>query len=170
MPSNFSKIRSHWLEDPRQIDLLLNSLLSQSGFYGIKTSREVISEPREKVPIPKNPTQKAPHCHKRPQTRPKLHCPLCEKNGEPASVFSSHVLKDSSGIVVCPILRKLACPICKYPGGDYAHTERFCPLNPDPRAAFNKPRVRELKEKINSFGKRYEKRTWAARRPSICSS
>ncbi|XP_041370622.1 nanos homolog 2-like [Gigantopelta aegis] len=55
-------------------------------------------------------------------------CVFCKNNGEQASVFSSHILKDDEGRVSCPILRKYTCPLCGT-SGDTAHTIKYCPLN-----------------------------------------
>ena len=108
--------------------------------------------PSRNIPIPVNPTQRVKQAN-RPVFRPKIECGLCKKNGEPKEVYSTHILKDRADVVVCPILRRLPCPICLYPGGDRSHTRRFCPLNPDPEARKNKPIVRVMKEKMNSTGK-----------------
>ena len=113
---------------------------------------------RLKWPVSSTPTQRVPHRLKERKPKPKLHCSLCEKNGEPPFIYTSHILKDPRGIVVCPILRKLACPICGYPGGDHSHTERYCPKNQNPAVPHRKALVRELKELPNSMGKRKVKR------------
>ncbi|XP_064596084.1 uncharacterized protein LOC135462767 [Liolophura sinensis] len=55
-------------------------------------------------------------------------CVFCKNNGETLSVYGSHLLKDSSGRVTCPVLRRYTCPICGT-SGDTAHTVRYCPLN-----------------------------------------
>lgn len=55
-------------------------------------------------------------------------CVFCKNNGETLSVYSSHVLKDINGKVICPILRKYACPFCGT-SGDNAHTIKYCPMN-----------------------------------------
>lgn len=54
------------------------------------------------------------------------YCVLCKKNGEQRDFYVSHVLKDSRGKVVCPILRKYVCPTCSATG-DNAHTITHCP-------------------------------------------
>ena len=58
---------------------------------------------------------------------PKLTCGFCETNGEPASVFRSHQVREG-GRVVCPQLRKLVCQLCGGTG-DEAHTKSYCPFN-----------------------------------------
>ena len=60
------------------------------------------------------------------------YCSFCKNNQEPESIYSSHVLKDPQGIVVCPRLRSYNCPICMNHGGDHAHTMRYCPKNRPP--------------------------------------
>lgn len=70
-----------------------------------------------------------------PPARPQsgLHvCVFCRNNGEPESVYSSHVLKDSDGRTSCPILRAYTCPICKA-NGDTSHTIKYCPMNQNAR-------------------------------------
>ena len=86
---------------------------------------------------------------------PVIECSFCKQNRERPEVYRGHVLKDSTtGIVVCPILRKYHCPICHEPGGDFAHTKRYCPKNlengTEPQSSF--PHI--LKSKLNSAGKR----------------
>ena len=48
---------------------------------------------------------------------------FCYSNGEAESQYRSHQLKNSSGLVTCPVLRSFVCPICKATG-DFAHTQR----------------------------------------------
>lgn len=91
---------------------------------------------------------------KRAGAIPRLTCSFCKKNGETRQLYSSHVLKDGNGVVVCPVLRKYQCPICGQVGGDNAHTKRFCPLNPDQAAKRGKPLPEILKDRPNSMGKR----------------
>lgn len=58
----------------------------------------------------------------------RVTCVFCRNNGEPLSVYGSHVLKDTYGRVTCPILRRYTCPICGCSGDD-AHTIKYCPMN-----------------------------------------
>ncbi|KAE8573706.1 clustered-asparagine-rich protein isoform X2 [Halyomorpha halys] len=55
-------------------------------------------------------------------------CRFCLKNGEVQVYYESHLLKDSAGNVVCPILSKYTCPCCGATGKK-AHTIRHCPFN-----------------------------------------
>jgi hypothetical protein len=65
------------------------------------------------------------------QRRPKtqMFCAFCKNNNETQEMYRSHILKDTEGKTVCPILQKYNCPICNNNGGEYAHTIRYCPLN-----------------------------------------
>lgn len=56
----------------------------------------------------------------------KTVCVFCKNNGERVAVYSSHILKDETGKVRCPVLRKYTCPLCGVTG-DSAHTIRYCP-------------------------------------------
>ena len=56
-----------------------------------------------------------------------IECVFCKNNEESEKVYKSHVLKDVYGRIQCPILRLYRCPICGNPGGDAAHTIRYCP-------------------------------------------
>ncbi|XP_046562959.1 uncharacterized protein LOC124271852 [Haliotis rubra] len=53
-------------------------------------------------------------------------CVFCQRNGETIEYYSTHVLKDNRGKVICPVLRKYVCPKCSATG-DNAHTVRHCP-------------------------------------------
>ncbi|XP_046864618.1 uncharacterized protein LOC124459093 [Xenia sp. Carnegie-2017] len=59
-------------------------------------------------------------------------CVFCRNNGESKKVYTSHVLKDSQGKTVCPILRAYTCPLCKATG-DESHTIKYCPKNKNNR-------------------------------------
>ena len=56
------------------------------------------------------------------------YCRFCHKNGESAELYLSHVTKERSGAVQCPVLRSYQCPVCGL-SGDRAHTLRYCPRN-----------------------------------------
>eukprot|EP00800_Vazella_pourtalesii_P003865 TRINITY_DN1406_c0_g4_i1.p1 TRINITY_DN1406_c0_g4~~TRINITY_DN1406_c0_g4_i1.p1 ORF type:complete len:116 (-),score=15.00 TRINITY_DN1406_c0_g4_i1:225-539(-) len=53
-------------------------------------------------------------------------CVFCRNNGEPESVYKTHILKDAQGKVSCPVLRAYTCPTCGA-SGDIAHTLKYCP-------------------------------------------
>ena len=54
-------------------------------------------------------------------------CQFCLKYGRPEEECRTHRLRTASGLVSCPILRNLTCPICQATG-DFAHTKSYCPL------------------------------------------
>nr|XP_054766247.1 uncharacterized protein LOC129273247 [Lytechinus pictus] len=58
------------------------------------------------------------------------YCVFCKNNKETLSFYSSHVLKDDVGKVICPVLRAYTCPICGA-NGDNAHTIKYCPMESD---------------------------------------
>ena len=41
---------------------------------------------------------------------------MCQNNNESEAVYTSHVLKDTDGKVVCPALYVYVCPICNNTG------------------------------------------------------
>lgn len=53
-------------------------------------------------------------------------CAFCRKNKERREFYTTHVVKDSWGKVICPVLRKYICPVCGATG-DEAHTISHCP-------------------------------------------
>ncbi|XP_039761429.1 uncharacterized protein LOC120634721 [Pararge aegeria] len=61
---------------------------------------------------------------------PSKMCMFCRKNGETASVYMDHCVKEKIGNkykVTCPILRELVCMTCGATGDD-AHTITYCPV------------------------------------------
>jgi len=98
-------------------------------------------------------------------------CKFCQSNGEAEAQYRSHRLKNSCGLVTCPVLRSFVCPICKATG-DFAHTQRYCPKNVDGR--FNHgASLTELKKKKNAAGNfpSHKKMTWPiSSYANVCSS
>jgi len=87
-------------------------------------------------------------------------CKFCYSNGEAESQYRSHQVKNSSGLVTCPVLRSFICPICKATG-DFAHTQRYCPRNKD--GHYNTgASLTELKRRKNAAGNfpSSKKMTW----------
>jgi len=87
-------------------------------------------------------------------------CKFCYSNGEAECQYRNHLLKNSSGLVTCPVLRSFICPICKATG-DFAHTQRYCPRNKD--GHYNTgASLTELKRRKNAAGNfpNSKKTTW----------
>jgi len=77
-------------------------------------------------------------------------CKFCLSNGESEAQYRSHLLKNKSGLITCPVLRVHVCQFCGATG-DFAHTQRYCPLNKD--GHFNSgASLVELKKKKNAAG------------------
>jgi len=77
-------------------------------------------------------------------------CKFCHSNGEAEAQYRSHQLKNSSGLVTCPVLRSFTCNICKATG-DFAHTQRYCPLNKNGQFTTGAS-LADLKKKKNAAG------------------
>jgi len=90
-----------------------------------------------------------------------LICKLCFSNGEAESQYRSHQLKNTSGLVTCPVLRSFVCPICKATG-DFAHTQRYCPRNKDGRYNTGAS-LTDLKRRKNAAGNfsSFKKTIWS---------
>jgi hypothetical protein len=52
-------------------------------------------------------------------------CSFCKNNGEPEHIYRSHMIKDISGRVTCPLLKEYKCPACGE-SGENAHTITYC--------------------------------------------
>jgi len=83
------------------------------------------------------------------------YCTFCKNNGESEAIYSTHYLKDASGVVTCPILRAYTCPICGQ-NGDKAHTVKYCPIAARlaPKDAPVRSEMRVLRTARTSAGKR----------------
>ncbi|XP_031751157.1 protein nanos isoform X1 [Xenopus tropicalis] len=64
-------------------------------------------------------------------------CKFCKHNGESSRVYSTHTLRNSNGIIICPVLRKYTCPLCGATGA-LSHTRKYCPFNDDKSCLYNK--------------------------------
>ena len=56
-----------------------------------------------------------------------MGCQFCFSSGKSVEQCLSHRLRAPNGLVSCPVLRSVVCPICSATG-DYAHTQSYCPL------------------------------------------
>lgn len=65
-------------------------------------------------------------------------CVFCKTNGENEMIYTSHVLKEKTGRVACPILRAYHCPNCGA-HGDTAHTLKYCPLSAENQKRLRRP-------------------------------
>uniref|UniRef100_A0A452HC55 Nanos-type domain-containing protein n=1 Tax=Gopherus agassizii TaxID=38772 RepID=A0A452HC55_9SAUR len=72
-----------------------------------------------------------------PQMPSRFICNFCKHNGESKKVYSSHLLKQADGTVLCPILRNYVCPLCGATG-DHAHTLKYCPCNQEKQSLYCK--------------------------------
>jgi protein nanos 1 len=102
MPTNKSLCMSTFLESNRMIDLATGFTSTAPTTRSKKRTKRLIQE-----------------------------CVFCKNNGEQETYYKQHVLKDSAGRVVCPVLRAYTCPICNAKGDD-AHTIKYCPKNNNP--------------------------------------
>lgn len=77
-------------------------------------------------------------------------CSFCKSNGESASVYTSHVLRNNNNEIECPVLMAYVCPKCGATG-KMAHTIKYCPsLSESERVAL--PTIKTLKEGRSSSG------------------
>ncbi|XP_014236141.1 uncharacterized protein LOC106658631 [Trichogramma pretiosum] len=91
--------------------------------------------------------------HKKRNKKPlPTECVFCKNNGEDAKIYKNHLLKDNDGRIMCPILRRYTCPICKA-NGDKAHTIKYCPINSNKHTQ-QLASMNALKALRNSCGRR----------------
>ena len=79
------------------------------------------------------------------------YCQFCLSNGESEFQYKSHTMKNTAGLVSCPVLRRYRCSIC-HATGDAAHTQRYCPLNRDGKYNGQGASLTDLKKKKNAAG------------------
>ncbi|XP_014674797.1 PREDICTED: uncharacterized protein LOC106814927 [Priapulus caudatus] len=77
-------------------------------------------------------------------------CVFCKKNGECEDYYQNHQLKDGSGRVTCPVLRRYTCPLCGA-NGDKAHTIKYCPRGSGSAGST----IAAVKSGRNSSGRRH---------------
>jgi hypothetical protein len=128
--------------------ILFNNSPSGSPISGRKLNNK--RTPKKVLPIRSDAidmTQHIENAKKLKQINNKiLYCTFCRTNGESEDVYTSHILKDSTDKISCPILRKHICPICAKTGDD-AHTMTYC-------SVFNKSRRQQyLQKAINQISK-----------------
>jgi hypothetical protein len=73
-----------------------------------------------------------------------VYCSFCKNNNESEEIYKSHLLKNASGKITCPILKLHECPIC-HASGEQAHTITYC----------KKFKQLQRIEKINAVIKRF---------------
>uniref|UniRef100_A0A8C0H5J7 Nanos-type domain-containing protein n=1 Tax=Chelonoidis abingdonii TaxID=106734 RepID=A0A8C0H5J7_CHEAB len=98
-----------------------------------RESRSLLTCETEDPCLPGTPLQMAAT----PQTPGRFICNFCRHNGESKKVYSSHLLKQADGTVLCPILRSYVCPVCGATG-DQAHTLKYCPCNQEKQSLYCK--------------------------------
>lgn len=109
----------------------------------------------EYCPDPEDTIKLPIHFYKRKNKKPiPNECVFCKNNGEDVKIYKTHLLKDSDGRILCPILRKYTCPICGA-NGDLAHTIKYCPANSKQSTILAS--MNSLKTLRNSTGRRRSK-------------
>ena len=89
-------------------------------------------------------------------------CEFCLNYGESEAQCRSHRLRHANGLVACPILRSLTCPICQATG-DYAHTKSYCPLvSMDSTSAseVSNPSLKKIKTTTGKLPRQAGPRPW----------
>lgn len=80
----------------------------------------------------------------------RLFCSFCKSNGESVNVYTSHVLRNVSHEIECPVLMAYICPRCGATGKS-AHTIKYCTaLSEKERVAL--PKVKLFREGRSSSG------------------
>lgn len=94
------------------------------------TSANVQSQPQQQQPSASQQTTISSNTNYSRSSNRRVvwnFCQFCQNNKESEEFYKSHTLRDTTGRVICPVLRAYNCPLCNNGGGDRAHTKSYCP-------------------------------------------
>ncbi|CAG9857047.1 unnamed protein product [Phyllotreta striolata] len=144
-----SKFVNVLLEEALNSNPKLLDFLSENPRLGDEQRLPKIPVSQEEKPIrhrkPSLTPSSASHLDKENAQTGENFCKFCFKNREPASVYKSHKMKNRTGALLCPVLRKHVCELCGKTG-DQAHTRKYCDLND--RQEPRRPPLRRLSNGI----------------------